>query len=85
MVEKRYPFNIEKHAHDIHYRRNRAIVNEDYAMIEKLTSLLDECDLNRRGNICWLRGKFYGLAKETVFWADSQRANANAKPNYIRG
>ena len=84
---KRYPFNMFKHAHDLEFRRNRA-KNELYTKqvsgalkageeekYEKLIEDLGKITLyfpDSKG-IIWLTGKEYGLAKESVCWAESMR------------
>lgn len=74
MAVKTYPFNVEKHAHDIELRRNRAYLEDKTELFERLTGLLDALRWGeRRGNIVWLNGKDYGLAKECVVWADNFR------------
>ena len=83
---KRYPFNMNKHQHDIFFRYNRAKNEEDdkfYAgtltaeecdkyekLIERLADLLEYCGGN---NIVWLTGKEWALANETVAWAEATR------------
>ena len=90
---KRYPFSFRKHAHDLEYRRNRAMCEyweldrEDASdtpkgkalecLIERLTEILYYRP-NSEG-IVWLTGKEIGLAKESVIWADNARATANAR------
>ena len=84
---KKYPFNLAKHAHDLEFRRNRA-KNELYdkqmngtlkdgeeERYEKLIEDLGNITLyfpDGKG-IIWLAGKEYGLAKESVCWAESMR------------
>ena len=81
---KRYPFNMNKHQHDIFFRYNRCknelyekemngtITDEEIdkyeELIEKLGHLL-ECGCG----IVWLTGKEYGLANETANWASMMR------------
>ena len=78
---KRYPFNMEKHAHDIMFRRNRAknelADNEERmtsSQIEKYEKLIDDLGhlLEYRG-IAYLTGKEWGLANESVHWAECMR------------
>ena len=84
---KRYPFNLQKHAHDIEFRRNRA-KNELYTKqmngvlkdgeeekYEQLIEDLGNITLYFPDNkgIIWLTGKEYGLANESVGWAESMR------------
>lgn len=88
MTTKRYPFSLRKHEHDILFRRNRALNEwydtEDEDKKDKLQKLIDDlADItsyfpDNRG-IVWLTGKEYGLAKESVMWAESHRGVA-----YIR-
>lgn len=93
---KLYPFSVQKHAHDIEFRRNRVKniiydilsgeIKATNAELERLEKLLD--DLNdlllavmnsRDGRIAYLTGKQIGLAKETVLWAGTQRAEIMAR------
>lgn len=82
--EKLYPFNIAKHEHDIFYRYNRAKneLDENWKTMnreqfDKLDRLIDDLEelLGFMGGVVWLTGKQYGLAKESVIWADSQRTS----------
>ena len=84
---KRYPFSLRKHAHDIEFRRNRAknekydkecegtLTNEETISYDNLIEELGNILLYYPDNkgIVWLTGKEHGLAKETVFWAESMR------------
>ena len=81
---KRYPFNMNKHQHDIFFRYNRA-KNEEDDKFYAGTLTADECDkyenlIERLGGlleygtgIVWLTGKEWALAKETVAWAETTR------------
>lgn len=86
-TEKRYPFSLRKHAHDLAFRRHRAM-NElsdkffnhtlkdgEEARYQKLIDDIGGImDYFPDGNgIIWLTGKEYGLAKESVAWAESMR------------
>lgn len=85
---KKYPFSLKKHAHDLEYRRNRA-KNElgdkqingtlkagEEEKYQKLIDDLAEITLTwpDRNGIVWLTGKQYGLAIESVGWAESMRS-----------
>lgn len=86
--EKKYPFNMERHAHDIVFLRNR-LYNTAMDLIfkygekavadkvDKLMAQRDELggllDIYRNGNIAWLTGKELNLARNAVGWAASQR------------
>ena len=88
MKIKLYPFNAEKHAHDVDFRRMRC-KNELYELgidekhpysaerekaLEALEEQLDELmDYLCGGGIVWLSGRLYGLAQESVAWADIHR------------
>lgn len=91
MESKLYPFSVQKHAHSIEFRRNRAFCdmceaeerNATSAEIGKLEDLYDALtDLllavmdSRDGRIAYLTGKQIGLAKETVEWASNSRAES---------
>lgn len=81
---KRYPFNMNKHQHDIFFRYNRAkneyddkcydgtITAKECEQYEKLIDALANL-LGYGTGIVWLTGKEYGLAQETVAWAGSSR------------
>lgn len=83
---KMYPFSGTKHAHDIEFRRNR-ISNEihDYLMkpeidksfdIVRATALLDQLTellSYMHEGVCMIPGNLYGLANETVAWAEAER------------
>lgn len=85
---KRYPFNAEKHAHDIELAVNRtynllhdAQMNGNGEEAERLEAKYDTLyDLmnsvtNTTDNrqIAWLTGPEIALAKETVIWAGYDR------------
>lgn len=83
---KKYAFSMTKHAHDLFYRYN-VVKNlyedwdpeytsaEDYEESKRLYDLMNDLQdlLSKGGGIVWLTGKEYGLAKETVLWADAMR------------
>ena len=83
---KRYPFSLRKHAHDLEFRRNRAL-NEWFdtedeqkkdrrqPLIDALANILLYCP-DYKG-IIWITGKEYGLANESVQWAESNRGIAH--------
>lgn len=89
---KLYPFNIQKHAHSIEFRRNRVFCEMREAEMDTsvpaaeceklerlhddLTELLEAVLNSRDGRIAYLTGPQIGLAKECVAWADHQRAGA---------
>lgn len=81
---KRYPFNMNKHQHDIFFRYNRARNELDEKFFEgtlstkeldKYEQLIEGLEklLNYGIGIVWLTGRELGLAKETVLWADTVR------------
>lgn len=90
--EKRYPFSVQKHAHDIEFRRNRVANSiddmcygeiewdeDEFDRLEKLRDALDDLMLavmNGDGRVAWLTGSLFGLAKETVEWARMTRAGS---------
>lgn len=88
MAQKKYPFSLRKHAHDLEFRRNRALNEwfdtEDENKKDRLQKLIDDlADIlltfpDNRG-VIWLTGKEYGLAIESVNWAQANRGIA-----YIR-
>lgn len=81
---KRYPFNMNKHQHDIFFRYNRAkneydekchngtIKPYEHDRYENLIDALANL-LGYGTGIVWLTGKEYGLAQETVAWAGGAR------------
>lgn len=84
MTEKRYPFSVERHAHDIFFRYNRAknelhdkemsgtLTKKEAAQYNRLIKRL--CELLEYGSdVVWLTGEEYGLAIESVGWAESMR------------
>ena len=83
-MAKTYPFNMTKHQHDIFFRYNRAkneyddkcynntITTKEIAQYEVLIGRLSSL-LEIGTGIVWLTGKEYGLAQETVAWADCIR------------
>ena len=83
---QRYPFNMNKHQHDIFFRYNRCknelddkLADREYhitdAEIDRYEALIDALGhiLDYGIGIVWLTGKEYGLAHETVLWAGSMR------------
>ena len=91
MTQKKYPFSLRKHAHDLEFRRNRAknelfdlYDSDDEQKKARLQRLIDDlADIlltfpDNRG-VIWLTGKEYGLAMESVNWAEANRSVA-----YIR-
>ena len=84
MNEKRYPFNMNKHQHEIFFRYNRAkndlydkfmngiLTEKEEARYEDLIGKLSHL-LDYGCGIVWLTGKEYGLAQETVGWAAAMR------------
>lgn len=88
--EKMYPFSGTKHAHDIDFRRARC-KNELYEMgidkdhpydaekekeLLKLEEQLDELIGYMHEGVCYIPGRLYGLAQESVAWAAEQRRRA---------
>lgn len=85
---KTYPFSVAKHQHDVEFRYNRIsnTIDDIYSgeieatseQIDELENLKDQLD-ELRGYvfgsypICYLPGKIYGLAVETVAWAEHTR------------
>jgi len=92
---KLYPFSVQKHAHDIEFRRNRVfnqihdcdgetlLSNQEFEQLEnlydRLTDLLQAVLNSRDGKVAYLTGPQIGLAKETVMWARSARAESLIK------
>lgn len=83
-MAKRYPFNMEKHQHDIFFRLNRAkneydekcyngsITEPEEREYESLIDGLE--DLMGYGTgIVWLTGKEWALANESAVWASAMR------------
>ena len=87
-MTKRYPFNLNKHAHDLEFRRNRAMNiqgslsmdDKEYARYQKLIDDLADILLyfHNGDGIIWLTGKEWALAKESVMWAEETRGALNA-------
>lgn len=80
MKQKLYPFSVQKHAHDIDFRRNRAFnefVESEYkdARLARLLEQLDEirCLMAGGVKVVWLTGQQYALAQESVGWAIAER------------
>lgn len=84
--EKRYPFNMNKHQHDIFFRYNRArnefddkLYDRNYhitdAEIDKYEKLIGELEslLDYGCGIVYLTGKEWALANETANWASMMR------------
>lgn len=93
MKQKLYPFSVQKHAHDIEYRRNFVFCrmadsntgviseihfNDLHKLHQDLTSLLLAVKDSRDGKVAYLTGKQIGLAKETVAWAANARSRINS-------
>ena len=84
MATKRYPFNMEKHQHDIFFRYNRC-KNEQYEKFMNGTLTDEEDDryeelIEQLGHlleygcgVVWLTGKEWALANETANWAAMMR------------
>lgn len=89
MTTKRYPWNAERHAHDIEFRKCRAqnelsekegngtltaAERDQYEeVIEKCIDVLCECRGRDYRGIVWLTGAQIGWAKECVGWAAGMR------------
>ena len=87
---KMYPFSVQKHAHDIEFRRNRVKNTIDaihmkkfFCTEENLQKLyvLEEkltdlllAIMSGNGVVCYLTGEQIALAKESVLWANDTRA-----------
>ena len=71
-MAKTYPFNMNKHQHDIFYCYNRAKNIGDYEKAEEISGLL-----RYPAKVVWLTGKELGLAKNCAIWADEMRSAAN--------
>ena len=84
---KKYPFSLNRHAHDLEFRRNRAM-NELYdkqmnntlkdGEEERFQKLIDDLaeillTFPDGNNVVWITGKQYGLARESVAWAEAMR------------
>lgn len=91
---KKYPFSVAKHQHDVEFRYNRVrnTLDDIYAgeieatgeQIDSLEELKDQLDELRSyvfGSypVCFLPGKFYELAIETVAWAENARYETQIK------
>lgn len=81
---KRYPFNMNKHQHDIFFRYNRTKNEYDEKCyngtitskeIDQYETLIDSLSnlLSYGTGIVWLTGKEFGLAQECVAWAGCSR------------
>ena len=82
MKAKMYPFSVQKHAHDIEFRRNfvfNRMTDSDYGLHQRLTELLLSVMNSADGRIAWLTGAQIGLANETVAWANDHRQSVNTK------
>ncbi len=89
MTQKLYPFNAERNAHDIAFRRNRAMNEmsdkeangtltdkerrEYERFIEESGNILEKCVFRDYRGIVWLTGKEIGMAKECMAWASVMR------------
>ena len=89
-MQKTYPFSVQKHAHDIEFRRNRVkntidachrgkIVhtNEDLQKLYVLEEKLTDllaAIMSGNGIICYLTGEQIALARDSVLWANATRA-----------
>ena len=85
---KKYPFNIEKHAHDLMFQSNRAFCimhdmeagtvpfdEAEYTRLEQLRNDLSEAERYfTTYPISFLPGRLYGIAKAATVWAAEQRA-----------
>lgn len=95
-MEKKYPFNMEKHAHDIEFWCNRTYNNMvdaendgDYEKAEEWEKLHDEAEelltaiLNNSpdGRVSYLPGPQISRAKEIVTWASNTRAETQFMKN----
>ena len=94
-MQKRYPFSVHKHAHDIEFRRNRVKntidachMGEIFYTSENLQKLyvLEEkltdlllAVMSGNGIVCYLTGEQIALAKESVLWANETRAETQRK------
>lgn len=84
---KRYPFSLQKHAHDIELMKNVAYntmhdlqmqdsdkANKYEQIYRELSALLTAMlDNSRDGKVTFLTGKEIGKAKEMVFMANEYR------------
>lgn len=81
-MAKKYPFNMNKHQHDIFFRYNRCknefddkLMNKNYHItddeIDRYENLIKQLEnlLQYGCGIVWLTGKEWALANETVAWA----------------
>ena len=89
MTTKRYPWNAERNAHDVLFRKNRAWnelsekegngtltadERDQYEeVIEKCNEILGICVGRDYRGIVWLTGAQIGWAKECVGWAAGMR------------
>lgn len=85
---KKYPFNVEKHAHDLEFQSNRAFCimhdmesgeipfdESEYDRLETLRNdLQDAMVYFNEYPISFLPGKQYGVAKAATVWAAETRA-----------
>lgn len=93
---KKYPFSVAKHQHDVEYRYNkvRNILDDIYDgaveatsnQVDNYENLLEQLD-ELRGYVfgsypvCYLPGNLYGLAIETVAWAEHSRDESHRLNN----
>ena len=82
--EKRYPFNMSKHQHDIFFRYNRCKNERDAKRLEGAWTIEEEERyealilslgelLEYGAGIVWLTGKEWALANESAAWAACMR------------
>ena len=81
---KRYPFNMNKHQHNLYYRYEKLRNEYDDRLYsgnitaqqcEKYEALIDALGkiLDYGTGIVWLTGKEYALARDTAAWAEIVR------------
>lgn len=87
-MPKKYPFNVERHAHDLEFQANRAFCimadmecgnipfnDSEYDRLAQLRDDLHEAlSYFNASPICFLPGRIYGIAKAAVVWAAETRA-----------
>lgn len=89
MTTKLYPWNAERNAHDIFFKRNRAmnemcdkesegtLTDAERKFYQKFIDesgiILDKCVGRDSRGIVWLTGKEIGIAKECMAWASANR------------
>lgn len=87
MKEKRYPFSMNKHAHDIELARNvqwlkcRDMEDGTIPWDDEAFEWLDRLDEVRsrywESGVVWVTGKDYGVLREASNWAQIHRAERN--------